>query len=78
MDLGLYDEPEVLDALIQTAMDVNEHDMILSSCGESIRDIWIRKGSYSAAVINEGMLNKLAPEARHECNIKLPESCTNK
>jgi hypothetical protein len=74
MDLGTYDEPEVLDALIQVAVDVNEDELILWSCGESIKDIWLRKGSYSSQMINAELLKKLAPAARQECNINLPET----
>ena len=53
MDLGIYDEPRVLEALIQTAKDAEEHEMILDSCGESIKNIWVRKGIYSRAAYNQ-------------------------
>ncbi len=72
MDLGSFDEPEALDVLIQVATDVREDDMILSSCGSSIKNIWIRQGSYSLKKITVEMLNALTPEAKHECNIKIP------
>jgi HEAT repeat protein len=50
MDLGDYDEPRVLEALIQIATDVDENEMILDSCGSSIIEIGVRKGSHGYAV----------------------------
>ena len=70
MDLRVYDEPRVLEALIQTAVDLEEHEMILDSCGESIMEIWGRKGSYSRAIFD-----RFAPAAKSACNVtELPES----
>lgn len=73
MDLGAYDEPRVLDALVQVAVDKDEDELILWSCGESIKDIWLRRGDYSRKVINAELLNKLTPAARQECNIDIPQ-----
>lgn len=53
MDLEFYDEPQALEALIRTAKDAEEHEMILDSCGESIKNIWVRKGVYSPAAYNQ-------------------------
>lgn len=38
MDLGDYDEPRVLEALIQAAIDLEEEEMVLDSCGTSIME----------------------------------------
>ncbi len=64
MDLGTYNDDVALDALIKVATDHTEHEMILSSCGESIADIWLERGEYSREV-----LNSLTIEARHEVYI---------
>ena len=64
MDLGDHDGPQVLEALVQVAVDAEEHEMILNSCGESIGEIWNRRGSYNPAV-----LASLAPAWRSACNI---------
>ena len=70
MDLGAYDEPQVSEVLIQIATDLEEDDMILDSCGESIREIWGRRGYY-----NPTELDRFAPAAKSACNvIGLPES----
>lgn len=73
MDLGAYDEPRVLDVLIQVAVDESEDELILWSCGESIKDIWLRRGDYSQKVITADLLNNFIPAARQECNIELPQ-----
>lgn len=70
MDLGAYDEPRVIEALIQTAADLEENDMILDSCGTSIMEIWARKGGYNPAVFG-----RFAPAAKSACNVTgLPKS----
>jgi HEAT repeat protein len=70
MDLGAYDESRVLEALIQTAADLDEHEMVLDSCGTSIMEIWGRKGSYSRAAFD-----RFAPAATSACNVTdLPKS----
>lgn len=44
MDLGEeFDDEAVLNTLIQIAINPNEINMILNSCGESIGKIWIKK-----------------------------------
>ena len=68
MDLGLCDDDTALKALIQIAIDPEEHEMILSSCGESIADIWLARGIYSREV-----MDSLTAEARREVYID-PES----
>jgi HEAT repeat protein len=64
MDLGAYNEPRVLEALIQTATDLEEHEMILASCGTSVMEIWGRKGNYSCAAFDG-----FAPAAKSACNV---------
>jgi len=55
MDLGEeFEDNSVLDALIQVASNHNELDMILSSCGEAIGKIWVKKN-----VFNEKSYQKL-------------------
>lgn len=68
MDLGEYDEMRVLEALLQVAVDLEENEMILDSCGESIKAIWLRKGCHDPIVFA-----KFAPAAKHACNIDLPK-----
>lgn len=68
MDLGRYDERQVLEALLQVAVDLEENEMILDSCGGSIMEIWARKGCYDPLVFA-----KFAPAAKSGCNIDLPE-----
>ncbi len=68
MDLGRYDEARVLEALLQVAVDLEEDEIILDSCGDSIKDIWARKGCYDPLVFA-----KFAPAAKNGCNIDLPE-----
>lgn len=47
MDLGEeFEEDDVLNALIQVGKDHNELDTILSSCGESIGAIWVKRNSF--------------------------------
>lgn len=70
MDLGAYDESQVLEALVQTATDLKENDMILDSCGTSIMEIWGRRGYYNPVVFD-----KFAPAAKSACNVTgLPKS----
>ena len=44
MDLGRFDEPEVEDALLKITLDQSEEEMIIDSAGDSLREIWERKG----------------------------------
>jgi hypothetical protein len=54
IDLGKYDEPEALAALIDIGSDPATPDVVLWSCGESIAYIWLRTAE------------RLRPEARRE------------
>ncbi len=69
MDLGLYDEPRALEALIEIAKNHEQHEMILDSCGESIADIWLRNGGYDATEFD-----KFALAAKHACYIERPDA----
>ncbi len=66
MDMGeLYDDDEVLEALITAARtppspDPNAPDMVLDSCGIAIANIWIKRNKFDKAVYES-----LAPYARH-------------
>lgn len=51
MDLRKYDDDEGLRALIQVACSP-EDDLILDSCGESIEEIWVRRGIYDLSTLN--------------------------
>lgn len=51
MDLARYDEPEVLNALIVVAGAAGEDPLLLESCGESIAEIWARRGAVDPEVI---------------------------
>ena len=43
MDLAVYDEPEVEEALIRVGADSSTPNSVAASCGESLAEIWIRK-----------------------------------
>ncbi len=43
MDLAVYDEPEVEDALIHVGADPSTPNSVAASCGESLAEIWMRK-----------------------------------
>jgi nucleoside-diphosphate-sugar epimerase len=43
MDLAVYDEPEVEEALIHVGADPSTPNSVAASCGESLAEIWIRK-----------------------------------
>ena len=62
MDLGTYsDDDKALNVLIQVARDKDEHEIILSSCGTSIADIWLARRHFDGDI-----LDSLASEARQE------------
>src|SRR5687767_12930269 len=61
MDLAAYDEPEVEDALIRVGIDLSAPRSVVASCGESLAEIWIRKGK-----LNVAALKRLRSEARDE------------
>ena len=59
MDLGAYDEPEALAALVEVASDPESDPDLLDSCGESIGEIWARTGT-----VDPAQLDRLRGEAR--------------
>ena len=62
--LAAYDVKRVLEALIQVAADWEEDETLLSSCGESIVQIWLRNGTY-----NPCKFSRLSPSAKISQNI---------
>ena len=61
MDLSSYSEPEVEDALVKAGCDPTTPEIVLASCGESLAEIWIRRGQF-----NRRVLDSLSPVARSE------------
>lgn len=51
MDLGAYDEPEAEEALLKVVLDPTEEEEIADSAGESLWQIWERKGKRDAAAV---------------------------
>ena len=72
MDLSSYSEPEVEDALFKAACDPATPEKVLASCGESLAEIWVRRGQ-----CNMRVLDSLSPTARSEAlaylEVKAPE-----
>ena len=66
MDLHRYDEPEALAALLQVGSDEKEPDIILSSVGESIAEILLRRGRTWCAGVDQ-----LAPAAQYEFEARM-------
>jgi hypothetical protein len=66
-----YDEPEV-DALFRVASDPTEDDDMAESCGESVAEIWCRKGTLKIDCIRQ-----LKPAALNEAlgiiSVRKPE-----
>jgi HEAT repeat protein len=61
MNLGEYDEDRALTALLEVASDPSEDEIVLSSAGESIAQIWLRQRS-----VDLGQLGGLQSIARDE------------
>jgi hypothetical protein len=66
MDLGDYDESEVLAALLQVGSDADESERVLESVGESIAEILLRSGRSWCSEIDD-----LTPTARREFDGRL-------
>jgi hypothetical protein len=58
IDLGRSDDPRALRILLERASDPAEDATIVTSAGESIGEIWLRRGGFG---IN--LLRSLRPEA---------------
>ena len=61
MDLAVYDESEVEEALIRVGADSSAPNAVAASCGESLAEIWLRKKT-----LNLDALKRLQGEACHE------------
>lgn len=68
MDIGKYDDDRALSALLQLASNLNEDDLILDACGESIAQILVNRNYFS-----QDMINKLAPTAREMAEAYIKE-----
>lgn len=73
MDLSTYDSNDVIDALFKVGIDNLVNEIILSSVGESLAEIWVRNDSFSIDIytqlsdatkfaIKENMADKLPAE----------------
>lgn len=58
MDLGAFDAEEVEEALGHVACDHSTDMNVADSCGQSLAEIWIRRGS-----ITQSILVNLAPSS---------------
>jgi len=72
MDLGLFDNIEAEKALFEVASNKETDEMVSSSAGESLAQIWIRR-----KCINKEYFLSLSVTAKHEAeatiNANLPE-----
>ena len=59
MDLGIYDESEAEEALIQIVCNLKEDEDILSSAAESLHEIWNRKLKWDKDIVKN-----MHPEAK--------------
>ncbi len=64
IDLGKSDDPVSLEALITFARSSDQDDMLIGSCGESIAQIWERRGSVYDPVLVESLAAPAAREVR--------------
>ena len=48
MDLSVYDSKDVLNALLKVGSDEDTDNIILSSVGESLAEIWLRNKSFNS------------------------------
>ena len=61
MDLGEFDDERALSALYMIANNHAEDETLAASCGESIAQIWLRRGA-----CDEQILETLHPSASSE------------
>jgi hypothetical protein len=61
IDLANFDDTYALNALILVASSTKEPEMLLASCGESIGEIWKRRG-----IRDNDILEKITPTAKRE------------
>jgi HEAT repeat protein len=62
IDLGHFDDPAALDALIAFAQRHDQDDVVAGACGESIAQIWERQG----IPMDDRLVDSLAPAAAWE------------
>ena len=51
MDLALYDDPHVEEALLQVALDDTEDELIADAVGESLSQVWKRAGKTDLTIV---------------------------
>ena len=59
MDLCSFNEPEVEEALLKIVLDHGEYEILVDSAGESLKEIWDRKG-----YVNNELARKMHPSAK--------------
>ena len=72
MDLSAFDSPDALAALIRVATCTREDAVLLDSCGQSVAEIWLRRGHVDvealdrmAAPAQKSAIDTLAGTAAH-------------
>jgi hypothetical protein len=65
MDLEYYDEPEVEEALLSVVLDHADEEIVIDSAGESLYQLWERKGKHNAALVAS-----MHPSAQKFFNLK--------
>ena len=65
MDLYEYDEPEVEEALLSVVLDHADEEIVIESAGESLYQIWQRKGKHDASLVTS-----MHPSAQIFFNLK--------
>ena len=51
MDLGAFDEPAAEEALLKVVLNEAEDEDIADPAGDSLRDIWTRKGTFDSELV---------------------------
>ena len=72
MDLAAYDQGEAEQALAKVALDPTTDELIADACGESLGEIWCRKGRINYDILKQlhgialrlavGYVKKFKPE----------------
>jgi hypothetical protein len=65
MDLAGFDDPEAEEALTTVAQDLADDEDIVDRAGESLAEIWKRKGKWDS-----GIVAQMHPESRKFFNWK--------
>jgi hypothetical protein len=69
LDLGEFQNDEVLDACIQAASNPNEDNGVVDLCGENIGSIWIKKNAFDL-----DLFKTLPPWARNGIMVSIDSS----